>query len=65
MNKVKVTISDGEEAYFVGKFEPKEVQPVVDLFLAHDWLNPDGDAARVTKAYLLVHDFTSFQVELS
>ena len=65
MSKIKITLSDGEDVHFVGEFEPKDVQPVVDLFLAHNWINPDGVDVKVTRVYLLVHDFTTFQVELS
>jgi len=65
MSTIKVTMVNEEDELLVGQFEPKEIQPIIDLFLAHNWINPDGNELRATNVSLLVHDFTTFQVELA
>ena len=65
MSKVKIRLIIEEDDCLVGEFEPSEIQSVIDLFLAHDYINPDGDNQRVKHVYLMVHDFTAFQVELA
>ena len=65
MNTIKITICIEEDDLLIGQFDPREIQPIIDLFLSYDWISPDGDNVRATKVALLVHDFTTFQVELS
>ena len=65
MNKIKVKAIFEEDEFVVGEFEPNEIQPIIDLFLGHGWISPEGDSAQATRVYLLVHDSRIFHVELT
>ena len=66
-NKILIrAIADGGNVDMkIGEYEPDSIQPVIDLFLEHQWLDGSGEIQRAHKVLLLVHDFMPFHIELS
>lgn len=62
---LKAITEDGENDMKIGKYEASSIQPIIDLFLKHEWLDAEGEVCRAQRVLLVVHDFMPFHIELS